>query len=49
MIEIDGSFGYGQLLRTAIALSALTLKPVKIFNIRNAFADYKIINNIEPY
>jgi len=34
MIEIDGSFGYGQLLRTAIALSALTLKSVKIFNIR---------------
>jgi len=34
MIEIDGLFGYGQVLRTAIALSALTLKPVKIFNIR---------------
>ena len=34
MIEIDGSIGYGQLLRTAIALSALTLKPVRVFNIR---------------
>jgi len=34
MIEIDGSMGYGQLLRTSISLSCLTLKPVKIFNIR---------------
>lgn len=34
MIEIDGSIGGGQLLRTAIGLSALTLKPVKIINIR---------------
>jgi len=34
MITIDGSIGYGQLLRTSIALSALTLKPVKIINIR---------------
>jgi len=34
MIEIDGSIGYGQLLRTSISLSCLTLKPVKIFNIR---------------
>jgi RNA 3'-terminal phosphate cyclase (ATP) len=34
MIEIDGSIGYGQVLRTTIALSALTLKPVNIFNIR---------------
>jgi len=34
MIEIDGSIGYGQVLRTAIALSALTCKPIKIFNIR---------------
>ncbi len=34
MLKIDGSIGYGQILRTAIALSALTLKPVKIFNIR---------------
>ncbi len=34
MIEIDGSFGYGQVLRTAIGLSALTLKPVKVTNIR---------------
>ncbi len=34
MIEIDGSIGYGQVLRTSISLSCLTLKPVKIFNIR---------------
>ena len=34
MIEIDGAMGYGQVLRTAIALSALLLKPIKIFNIR---------------
>jgi RNA 3'-terminal phosphate cyclase (ATP) len=34
MIEIDGAIGYGQVLRSAIALSALTFKPIKIFNIR---------------
>jgi len=36
MIVIDGSTGEGggQVLRTAIALSALTLKPIKIINIR---------------
>jgi len=36
MIEIDGSYGSGggQILRTAIGLSALTGKPVKVFNIR---------------
>ncbi len=34
MIEIDGEIGYGQVLRTAIGLSVLTLKPVKITNIR---------------
>ncbi len=34
MITIDGSIGYGQVLRTTIALSAITLKPVKIINIR---------------
>src|SRR3989344_36594 len=33
-MEIDGSVGYGQVLRTAISLAALTLKPVKITNIR---------------
>lgn len=33
-IEIDGSIGYGQVLRTAVALSVLTLKSVRIFNIR---------------
>jgi len=33
-MEIDGAIGYGQVLRTSIALSSLTLKPVKIFNIR---------------
>ena len=36
MIEIDGSFGEGggQILRMSVALSALTKKPVKVFNIR---------------
>jgi RNA 3'-terminal phosphate cyclase (GTP) len=34
MIVIDGAIGYGQVLRTAVALSALTLKPIRIFNIR---------------
>ena len=34
MIEIDGSLGGGQLLRTTIGLSALTGEPVKITNIR---------------
>ncbi len=34
MIEIDGSIGYGQVLRTAIALSALVRKPIRIYNIR---------------
>ncbi len=36
MIEIDGSFGEGggQILRSALALSALTGTPVRIYNIR---------------
>jgi len=34
MIELDGAIGYGQVLRTTIALSALTLQPIRIFNIR---------------
>ncbi|MEM5802112.1 MAG: RNA 3'-terminal phosphate cyclase [Candidatus Aenigmatarchaeota archaeon] len=34
MILIDGGIGWGQVLRTAIALSSLTLKPVKVINIR---------------
>jgi len=34
MIEINGIAGGGQILRTAIGLSALTLKPAKIINIR---------------
>jgi len=41
MIEIDGSIGGGQLLRTAIGLSALTNKPVKISNIRKGKATDK--------
>jgi RNA 3'-terminal phosphate cyclase (GTP) len=37
MIEIDGSYGRGggQILRTSIALSAITEKPFKISNIRS--------------
>lgn len=36
MIEIDGSFGEGggQIVRTAVSLSAVTAKPVRIKNIR---------------
>lgn len=36
MIKIDGSFGEGggQILRVALALSAITGKPIKVFNIR---------------
>ena len=36
MIEIDGSHGEGggQILRTSVSLSALTMKPVRITNIR---------------
>jgi RNA 3'-terminal phosphate cyclase (ATP) len=41
MIIIDGSIGGGQLLRTAIGLSALTLKPVKIINIRKGKGEAK--------
>jgi RNA 3'-terminal phosphate cyclase (ATP)/RNA 3'-terminal phosphate cyclase (GTP) len=36
MLEIDGSIGGGQLLRTGVALSALTETPFKIINIRKA-------------
>lgn len=36
MITIDGSTGGGQILRTAVALSALTLKPIKVVNIRSS-------------
>ena len=34
MIEIDGAIGGGQILRTSIGFSALTLKPFRIINIR---------------
>jgi len=34
MIEIDGSEGGGQLLRSSLSLSALTRKPFKMINIR---------------
>jgi len=36
MIEIDGSYGEGggQIVRTAVALSGVTGKPVRVFNIR---------------
>jgi RNA 3'-phosphate cyclase len=34
MIEIDGSEGGGQILRTAVAMSAITKEPVRVFNIR---------------
>lgn len=36
LIRIDGSYGEGggQILRTAIALSAITKKPIEVFNIR---------------
>lgn len=38
MIEIDGSIGEagGQILRTAVSLSAITKKPCRVFNIRKA-------------
>ncbi len=36
MVEIDGSYGSGggQILRTAVALAAITKKPCHVFNIR---------------
>src|SRR3989344_4580684 len=34
LIVIDGSIGYGQVLRSAVDLSALTLKPIRVTNIR---------------
>ncbi len=34
MIEIEGSIGGGQILRTVVGLSALTLKPFRMINIR---------------
>lgn len=36
MIEIDGKEGGGQIVRTAVAMSALTNKAVKITNVRGA-------------
>jgi RNA 3'-terminal phosphate cyclase (ATP) len=41
MITIDGSIGGGQLLRTAVSLSALTREAVKITNIRKGKAEGK--------
>ncbi len=34
MLKIDGSMGHGQVVRTAVSLSALTLEPVTVYNIR---------------
>ncbi|MGG6459999.1 MAG: RNA 3'-terminal phosphate cyclase [Candidatus Eiseniibacteriota bacterium] len=34
MIEINGSIDHGQVLRTVVGLSALTLIPVHVTNIR---------------
>jgi RNA 3'-phosphate cyclase len=34
MVTIDGAEGFGQVLRTAVGLSALTLEPIKVINIR---------------
>lgn len=34
MLTVDGNLGYGQVLRTALVLSALTREPMKIINIR---------------
>ena len=36
LVVIDGSIGEGggQILRTALALSAVLMKPIRIFNIR---------------
>jgi RNA 3'-phosphate cyclase len=34
MITIDGAEGFGQVLRTAVGLAALTLQPIKVINIR---------------
>ena len=38
LIEVDGSYGSGggQILRTAISLSAVTQKPCRVFNIRKS-------------
>lgn len=39
MLKIDGSAGGGQLLRTALSLSAVTEQPVTVTNIRGARAE----------
>jgi RNA 3'-phosphate cyclase len=36
MITINGAKGWGQVVRSAVALSSLTLKPIKIINIRQS-------------
>lgn len=41
MIEIDGSTGGGQILRTAVGLSAITNEPVKVSDIRKGKQECK--------
>ena len=45
VIEIDGSYGEGggQLVRTAVALSALTGRPLRLHNVRAVWRDGELI------